>query len=452
MTNLLFCSISSPQLPQIQGVGIELRLDLFPKIDLAWIEKVCKTAAPIMLTLRRTGQREETEREALIEKLLSFAPKFFDLEYDMRPEFLSHVLAGYPKTQFVLSYHNFEEVPSDLEAIYRQMSRFPAFTYKLACIVRSTNEAIKLLLFAKNHPKTSGICMGEKGAFARVLGPVVGNLIGFASLSPEEATAPGQLSVSELFETYRYPLLNRQTAIYGLIGDPVHKSPGHLHHNGVFRKCCYNAVYVKMVVKPEELAEFIQLARELPIRGLSVTIPLKEAILPFVDSFEPAAIGAVNTLIFKEGKIFGTNTDGVGALDAIEKKGLVRGKKVVLLGAGGAARGIAFEAKARSADVLILNRTVQRARDLAEEFGCEAGGLDEVPSDYDVLINCSPDPMPIDPAHILPNTIAMDVVYSPRDTPFLQAASAKHCQLVYGEEMFLNQAAGQTRFWLPQYK
>lgn len=432
--------------------AVELRLDLFASIDSDLIKSSSRL---VMLTVRKESQGgkfqgSEQERETLIERLLVLEPPFFDLEYDMSPKFLHETIKKHPKTQFIISYHNFRKTQAHLEEIYRSMQQYAAFSYKMAVMTHSTNDALTMLLFVRTHPKTSVICMGEKGAFARVLGPIVGNLIDYASLDSEEQTGPGQLTISELVDIYRYPSLNGHTSIYGLIGDPVEKSPGHLYHNGVFRKRGLNAVYVKMSLQPEELAEFIPLAIAMGIRGLSVTIPLKEKILPFLDEIEPAAkqIGAVNTLLFKNGKIIGTNTDGLGALDAIEKKALVRGKKVVLLGAGGAARAIAFEAKARGADVLVLNRTVQRAKKLAADLGCEAGGLDEVPNDYDVLINCSPDPMPIDPQKIQPNTLAMDIVYFPRETDFLKEASLKKCQIVYGEEMFVNQAERQIAFWM----
>lgn len=456
---MLFLSITRPELMQIavgKDYAIELRLDLFPGIDIELVKKFLHhSPRPVMLTLRKTSQGgkfqgNETEREALIERLLSLEPHFFDLEYDMRPDFLHHALKKHPKTKFILSYHDFQGIPSDLDTIYHSMAKYPAFGFKIAAITPSTNDALRMLIFVKNHPRTSVICMGEKGAFARVLGPVAGNLIDYASLDAENQAGPGQLTVSELMDIYHYPSLNSQTAIYGLIGDPIAKSPGHLHHNGVFKKRHLNAVYVKMTLTPEELSDFIPLAKEIGIRGLSVTIPLKERIMPFLDEVDESGkqIGAVNTLLFKNGRISGTNTDGFGALDAIEKKVLVRGKNVVLLGAGGAARGIAFEALARGADVLILNRTVQKAKDLAAALNCRAGGLDDVPSKYDVIINCSPDPMPIDPKKILSKTLAMDVVYSPRETVFLKEAAQKGCQIVYGEEMFLNQAAGQTAFWL----
>lgn len=449
---MLFLSVAkleSGRLIQNSSVGIELRLDQFPSVEINDVEEFIKTSpSPVLLTIRKGEFKgTEEERESLIEQLLTLEPPFFDLEYDMPAKFLTEMIKKHPQTKFILSYHNFERTPDNLEEIYRSMQKHPAFTYKIAAMARSANDALKMLLFAKSHPKTSAICMGEQGKFARVLGPVVGNLVNYACLDGEEL-APGQLSLSEFEEIYGYCTQN--TSIYGLIGDPIDKSKGHLYHNGVFRAQKRDAVYVKIAVKPEELSEFIPLASAMDFRGLSVTMPLKEEILPFLDEIEPKAkgIGAVNTLLFKEDKIVGTNTDGHGALDAIEKKTKVFGKKTILLGAGGAARAIAYEAKARGADLLILNRTVGRAMALANELGCAAGGLDEIPDQYEILINCSPELMPISSEKIQSGAIVMDIVYVPRDTPFLKEAASRGCQIVYGEEMFLNQAARQTAFWI----
>lgn len=450
--------LDSIQSLQNKGSLAEWRLDLFSRIDIAWMQTLLQdSSGPVLLTVRKSSQGgkfqgTERQRKGLIRRLLALEPPFFDLECDTSPRFIREMMREHPKTQFILSYHDFSKNPIDLERIYFSMQKYPAFSYKIAKTVNSTNEALALLLFAKEHPKASVICMGKRGEFARVLGPVVGNLIGYASADSKRPTAPGQLNAATLNTIYRYPALNQQTAIYGLIGDPIEKSRGHLYHNRAFQTLGLNAVYIKMKVKPKELPQFIQQAVAIGIQGLSVTIPLKEEILPFLDEIEPKAqqIGAVNTLLFKEGKIRGTNTDGLGALDAIEKRALVKGKKIVLLGAGGAARAIAFEAKTRGADVLILNRTVERAKRLAADLGCQGGRLDEVPDDYDILINASPCSMPIDPKKIRPFTLAMDVVYSPRETDFLKQAAFTQCQLIYGEEMFLNQAARQTAFWLKQ--
>lgn len=455
---MLFVSISRPELLQMPldpSVGYEFRLDLFPKIDLLWLQTFLQqTTCPVLLTLRKRGQggkfqETEAERESLIHQLLRLEPSYFDLEADMRASFLQEVMQIYPKTKIILSYHNLQEVPSDLESIYQKMAAYPVFSYKIAAFVHSSSEALQLLLFAKAHPKVSAICLGEKGSFARVLGPIVGNVVNYASASSLEATAPGQIPFEELISVYRYFSLNPSTEIYGLIGDPVMQSPGALYHNGVFQKRGHNAVYVKMTVRAEELPAFIPLAKQLGIRGLSVTTPLKEAILPWIDGWEADAkqIGAINTLRFEKGKICGTNTDGPGALDALEQKGAVHGKKVVLLGAGGAARGIAFEAIQRGAHVSIFNRTLAKAEKMALDLGCEAGGLDEMDVDADVVIQCTAEPIEME---CKPEMIAMDIVYHPKETPFLKRALEKGCSVIYGEEMFLRQAERQTAFWIGQ--
>jgi 3-dehydroquinate dehydratase / shikimate dehydrogenase len=456
---MLFVSIVT--LDSIQKVpkevdGIELRLDLLPQFDLELITNIITTSPrPVMFTLRKISQGglfrgTEKEREALIEQLLLLEPAFFDLEWDMCPSFLERIFQKYDKTHFILSYHNFQETPLNLEEIYQSMSKYPAYGYKIAARSLSTNEALRMLLFARKHSRISVICMGEKGEFARVLGPVVGNLIHYSSLNREEQTAPGQLTVHDLIHLYGYPKLNPNTNLYGLIGDPVSKSLGHFYHNKVFEERQLNSVYVKMNVTPDELSTFFSLAREIGFQGLSVTMPLKEKVLPFLNVIDPEAqrIGAVNTLVFKNGQILGLNTDGIGALNAIEKRMPVYGKKIVLLGAGGAARAIAFEAFKRGANILILNRTIQKALELAHELGCEAGGLLDVPLEYEILINCSSDSMPIDPEKILSSALIMDVVYVPRETPLLLKALSLGCQMVYGDEMFFNQAAAQSELWI----
>ena len=166
---MLFLSMTHLELTQWavdNSVAFELRLDLFPSLDLELLQRFLQNSTrPVMLTLRRASQGGgfqggEPERETLIKQLLSLDPHFFDLEYDMRPEFLSEVLKSHPKTQFILSYHNFQKIPENLVEIYRAMAKYPVFSYKIAAMTHSTNDALKMLIFAKKHPKTSVICMG----------------------------------------------------------------------------------------------------------------------------------------------------------------------------------------------------------------------------------------------------------------------------------------------------
>jgi len=412
---MLFASISDyHDLKSLSIDGIELRLDLFAHLD-SIEQYLTESQLPIMFTLRRTSTRSEADRESLIQYLFTLRPAFFDLEYDMRPEFLQWAFSQ--GIAIVLSYHNSEETPLDLEPIFLTMSRYSAFSYKIATTTHSVNDALRLLLFAKRHPNVSAICMGERGAFGRVLGPIVGNKIDYGHVGVP--TASGQFSIDELNAVYRYQNLNSKTALFGLIGNPVVQSPGHHYHNDEFEKHGLDAVYVKMIVEEKDLNEFFRLAKELGFRGLSVTMPLKEKVIP--------NLGSVNTILFEE-PLFGTSFDGSAAMDAI---GDISNKKIILLGSGGAAHAVELEAKKRGADVRVLKRT----------------SLNEVPSDYDILINCTPASMPIDPQAILARATVMDMVYAPRETPFLKAAAARGCRIVYGDEMFKNQAEAQSELW-----
>jgi len=419
--------------------GIELRLDLSSRIDFGLLRQGLKTSSkPVMFTLRSVqhGGRYSHDRETLLSELLELKPPFLDVEYDVSSGFLDRAFQQ-SETQIVLSAHNV----SDLESVYQQMSCYPAFTYKLAVPVTSTIEALQLLLFAKTHPHTSIIPMGEHGSFARVLGPVFGNQLNFASISSSQTVAPGQLSAQELLEIYRFHTLNPETAIYGLIGSPVSQSVGHVYHNRCFSEQVRNAVYVKMHLLPDELPAFFPLAKNLGIHGLSVTMPLKEAVIPYVQNEYP--VPSVNTLYLQDGQYFGTNTDGPAAVAVLEKRGSVAGKTIVILGAGGAARAMTFALQERGAKVVVLNRTPEKARPLSPYFGT----LSDVPSSYHAVIQCTPHPMPVDPKHLLPKALAMDIVYFPRETEFLQAASAAGCELIYGDEFFAAQAAMQSALW-----
>lgn len=357
---------------------------------------------------------------------------------------LPYILNSADESQIICSHHDFEKVPSDLEQLLEEMLKTPAEIYKIAALSHSTLDALKILCFMKEKVslgiKLSAICMGEKGQVSRILAPVFGSPINYAALN--EPNAPGQLTISELSEIYNYFSLNKETSIYGLIGSPITQSPSHHTHNAFFRKQGLNAVYVKMEIEKEELSLFFDWAKKLGIKGLSVTIPLKEAVLPFLDEIDPMAqeIGAVNTIVFEEGRMKGFNTDAAGALDPIEGKLPVKGKKVVILGAGGSAKAIAYEAKKRGADLIIVARS--NAWHMSFE---EMGTLYE--EGYDVLINTTPVAVPIPLNYIKAGCLVMDINTKHRDTPFIQEALRKGCTIVTGYEMFQAQAIGQFRLW-----
>jgi 3-dehydroquinate dehydratase/shikimate dehydrogenase len=182
-------------------------------------------------------------------------------------------------------------------------------------------------------------------------------------------------------------------------------------------------------------------------------MPLKEPILQHLDRLDTQArfCGAVNTLCFENGKIFGFNTDGIGALNVVESYHRVRGKRLVVIGAGGAAKAIAYEAIRRGALVTIVNRNADKAREIAMALNCNWHGLTEMAKcadeGYAFLINCTPSSLPIDPIHIIPHTVIMDIGTKPKDKELLRVAKEKKCLVIYGYKMFVEQAIGQFNLW-----
>ena len=432
----------------------EFRADLFDDCNIDHLKKLAEQSnLPIIFTLRKQEQgggykRSEKERlSEILQVAQELSPAYLDLDHDTPKEFIEEISHQFPKIKLILSYHNFTETPSDLEALLERLKEVPADLYKIACRANSTADSLRMLHFAKKHAPLLAICMGEKGQITRILGPLVGAPWTYAA---DQKPFFGQLPIQELASTYAIGRLTSQAAIYGLIGNPVSKSISHHTHNKTLQNLTIDAVYIKMALEKEELYSFFNLSNKMGIKGLSVTMPYKEAVLPFLDHLDEHAkkIGAVNTIVCDKGRFIGYNTDGKGALDAIEAKGKVHGKMVVVLGAGGAARAIVYEACLRGAEVWVLNRTKEKALKLAAEFGVQGGGLDALEElSYDILINATAHLMPISPAAICPHTLVMDIHTRPKMTDLLQHAVNKGCTLVFGFEMFVNQALEQYVLW-----
>jgi 3-dehydroquinate dehydratase / shikimate dehydrogenase len=433
MNNMLCTIVTGPSYQEakkqmeIPSDLYELRLDYFDTLDLAQIASLL--TKPAILTLRN----REQERSEWLLKLSELRPAFIDLDTNVPRSVMEKIAA---KTKIIISYHNFEETP-DLEPLWEKLTQFPAAYYKIATMGTAL-DSLRMLQFVKTHKNCIGFCLGEAGSFSRILGPIFGSPITYAPNG--EAIAPGQIPLNELVETYRIKTLTPATKIFGLLGFPLTNSLSPSYHNHKYRERGLDAVYVKMPSHGHELSKLISFG----FSGLSVTMPLKEEILPYLDQIDPEAkeIGAVNTIVCQKGQTIGYNTDGKGALDALEEMIMVRGKNLMILGAGGAARAIIYEAKKRGARVFIFNRTFEKAKKLAKHFGVEA--LQEM-KPYDIAVNCTPVDMPID--DILPNTVVMDIRSRPKLTPFLACAAQKNCTLVYGEGMFNYQAIEQWRLW-----
>lgn len=429
---------------------IELRLDCFANCDLESIRKIKSSfTIPMIFTL----PKQTNDARGKILELCSLRPEYLDMEDQVPESFIEEVSKLYPEIKIILSHHDYEKTPDNIDEIVASMKRFRATFYKIAFYANNSIDMVRLLLHAKNFPNDDiSISMGPFGAPGRIMAPCVKSPITYSCIDETLQTAPGQLTSSELIHTYHHRILNKKTQLFGLIGDPVTNSISHITHNHIFQSVHKDAVYTKMQVNATELFDFLQYAKHL-FRGLSITMPLKEAVVPYIDYIDSSAkkIGAVNTLLFDNGKIFGFNTDGIGALNAFEKTTPVEGKKIVVLGAGGAAKAIIFEACRRKGNVTILNRDKSKAQEVAKAFNCQGFGLDHMQKcfdeGYDILINCTPIQMPIDPKFLLSHAVVMDIKTKPAHTEFLQIARTKGCQIVYGYEMFIEQALWQYAIW-----
>jgi len=266
--------------------------------------------------------------------------------------------------------------------------------------------------------------------------------------------------------------INAQTQFCGVIGNPVEHSLSPAIHNAAFQKLGLNFVYLAFRV--EAIGDAIKGLRALgSFRGASVTIPHKVATVPLLDSIEPTArhIGAINTIVAKGGTLTGYNTDATGALRALREGAVaLKGRQVVILGSGGAARAIAFalgtEPGIDRLTILGIDNQERTAlvRDLQSKTGMTVqesplyeGTLRKVLPDTHVLIHCTPMGMspklhetsvPVTLLHA--GLTVMDIVYNPRDTRLLKDAKAAGCRTIPGLEMFLHQAAAQFELWTNQ--
>ncbi len=420
---------------------IEFRLDLYDNPE---IIREIKTNLPFILTCRPIDhggsfKGDEPKRLSILTSFFDLSPEYIDIEDFVPLDFTKKIP---PTIKIIRSYHNFNETPDDFSELFNK----PADIYKIACMANSTTDALRLLEFVKNcNQPLAALAMGEKGAFTRVLGKVFGSIITYASLSDDQTTAPGQISATALKSIYHLDDVNKDTKLYGLIGYSIKQSNGYIYYNSFMHK--RNALYVKMQIAPNELETSFNLAIKLGFQGFSVTIPHKETIIPLLDEIDENAtkIKAVNTIKVVNEKTFGSNTDAIAAIDPL---GDVKNKTIALIGAGGAARAIAYEANKRGASVMIFNRTPEKAKKLAEDFSCRWANLLELADfPYDIIINSTSNQMPISADSIKPNKVAMDVSVFPKETEFLKQAALIGCKVIYGEDMFLRQAKAQSNIW-----
>ncbi|MFH0981444.1 MAG: shikimate dehydrogenase [Planctomycetota bacterium] len=372
--------------------------------------------------------------------------------------------------RWILSVHDFQGRPEDVRVLARAIvSTGPATMAKVAWEGHSARDNIVAFeLMRELGERVIAVVMGEVGLASRVLAKKFGAAATYCALSSGTETAAGQLTLDEMLHRYRWDAISATTKWFGVLGAPVRHSMGPVLFNRLFDRAGLDAVYLPMLVAggERELVTFLEHCERcdwLDLGGFSVTLPHKQAARRFVGPrVEPSAarIGAVNTLVMRDGRFHGCNTDCAGALDALcdgldcERSDL-RGLCVDVLGAGGAARAVVAGLTDCGCDVTVYNRTADSAAALAAEFGCRpAAWPDRTRRSGRVVINCTSlgmtphveqSPLPAEALQDRP--VVFDMVYHPVETRLLREAKQAGGLTIDGLEMFVRQAAAQYQLW-----
>jgi 3-dehydroquinate dehydratase/shikimate dehydrogenase len=463
----------------LEDLNVELVRELVTDVKSSGDKKL-----PVIVTCRDKQQGGAIDypqklRVDVLTVALKAGADFIDFEYENFhsiecQERIRLALSQSSKGRLILSTHNFETKFDNVGKLYRNILNIcPVAIPKLIYVANHINDCFDAFdLLHQTSSERIIFCMGAGGLISRILARKLGSFLTFASIDELNATAPGQLTIKELEELYRYDCIDAGTMLYGVIADPVGHSLSPAIHNSCFGDRQMNKLYLPLLVEGgrSEFDTFLHQAlmrKWLNFRGFSVTIPHKQNALAYVRAsrgyVEPIAqkIGAANTLLVgPDGKLEAYNTDYAGALDAITagmkiSAAKLSGLRVAVVGAGGVSRAIVAGLTDAGAEITIYNRTVEKAQKLAAEFNCQFAPLDELKNvDAKLLINCTSIGMhpnveetPIQKEFLKRGMVVFDTVYNPAETLLLKEAKKKRIKIIDGVSMFVNQAMAQFKLF-----
>jgi len=448
---------------------VELRLDYINgPINLKRL--LPDRAGPVVISCRRATdggkwKGSEQDRITLLRMAIAEGVEYVDLEEDIASD-----IPRFGATKRIISLHDFRETPDDLVSIHRRIRELDPDIIKIATMANRPSDNLRMLQLVRSSDiPTVGLCMGDIGVPTRILAGKYGAPFTFATFSQERALAPGQLSFEQMTEIYQYDRIGPNSEVYGVIADPIGHSLSPQIHNAAFIHMGMDKVYLPFRVPREDLTQFLEDASELDIRGLSVTIPHKEAAIAALSQADGAVrgIGATNTIVFKGDQLVGHNTDYRAAMDSLEEAARqaaegeevsLAGKTALILGAGGAGMALAYGLIRRNVKVVIADGEDRRAEEMAERFKCRAVSWSARHGvSPDILINCTPvgmhpnvDASPYDRHYLRPSMIVFDAVYNPENTLLIKEAKSQNCTVVTGMEMFVRQAGLQFKLFTGQ--
>ncbi|KAI3459312.1 hypothetical protein Pfo_015975 [Paulownia fortunei] len=465
---------------KLKGADIvEIRLDHLksfnPHADIEKLIKECPL--PTLFTYRpiwEGGQYDgdENSRFNALRLAMELGADHIDIELKAAHEFNNFMHGNKPeKCKVIVSSHNYDSTPSaeDLGNLVARIQASGADIVKFATTALDITDVARVFqITVHSQIPIIAMVMGERGLISRILCPKFGGYLTFGTLEPGKVSAPGQPTIEELVSLYNFRSIDPDTKVFGIIGKPVSHSKSPKLYNRAFKADGVNGVFVHLLV--DDVPKFFETYSSSDFAGFSCTIPHKEVALACCDEVDPVAksIGAVNCVIRRptDGKLFGCNTDYVGAISAIESglqgsqhgaSGIwspLAGKLFIVIGAGGAGRALAYGAKEKGARVVIANRTYDRARELAELVGGQALSLAELDSFHPesgmILANTTSIGMqpkveetPVSKEALRYYELVFDAVYTPKITRLLREAEEVGAKIVTGVEMFIGQAYEQ---------
>ncbi|GAB4835886.1 hypothetical protein Ancab_000805 [Ancistrocladus abbreviatus] len=455
---------------------VEVRLDYLKNLNTSQdIEVLIKhSSVPTLFTFRPKweGGRyagDESKRLGALQRAMELGANYIDVELKAADDFFK-LIEGRKcdRVKIIVSSHNYENTPSveELGNLAARIQGSGADIVKIATTALDITDSARIFqVLAHCQVPMIGIAMGERGLMSRILSAKFGGFLTFGVLEAGAVSAPGQPTVKDLLDLYNFRQIGPDTKVHGVIGNPIgHSKSPHLY-NAAFKHIGFNGIYLPLLV--DNVADFLNTYSSPDFVGYSYTIPHKMAGLQCCDEVDPVAkgIGAISCMIRRpsDGKLIGYNVDYLGAIAAIEEglRGLngaspaagspLAGKLFVVMGAGGAGKALAFGGKEKGARVVVANRTFAKAQDLASRVGGQALPLaalrDFHPEEGMILVNTTSvgmkpnvDVSPIPKEALKHYSLVFDAIYTPKLTRLLRDAQESGGAVVYGTEMFINQA------------
>ncbi len=430
---------------------VELRLDSVSDPDVAGA--LADRQRPVIITCRPGWEGgwfrgSEEERHKFLFEALDLGAEYIDVEWQ----------AGFDKSvrerggqNIILSMHDFNGTPTDLVDRYLAMRSTGAQVVKLAVFANRLSDALSLLRIGRKTPMGSRvvlIAMGVAGIVSRILAGKFGSCWTYAG----DGVAPGQIEPERLLEEFRFRKITEETDVYGVLGAPLLHSLSPAMHNAGFDAIGQDACYVPFEAKDVE--DFVDFAKALNVRGVSVTAPFKQQMLKEVAEVDDVSrtVGALNTIRMDGQQWQGLNTDVSGFLAPLSHVNL-NGVRAAILGSGGAARAVSVALASRRAKIEIYARNFGRSTKVAQLVGGKAQALPVRQGSWDLLVNATPvgtfphvDQTPA-PEIILDGRLVYDLVYNPLRTRLIKEAELGGCQTIGGLDMLVAQAERQFEWW-----